>query len=143
MPPIIREALLPEEILRCHPALKELRPYRADADAFVAQVLRQQREGGYRMIYAEEHGEVCGLAGFRVSENLAWGRFLYVDDLITAERARKRGHARALMDALIHEARKQGCAQLHLDSGVQRFDAHRLYLNAGMRITSHHFGMEL
>jgi hypothetical protein len=34
-----------------------------------------------------------------------------------------------------------GCDQLHLDSGVgpEREDAHRLYFNAGLRITAYHF----
>ncbi len=95
------------------------------------------------MLYTERDGVVCAVAGFRVGENLAWGRFLYADDLVTAAAARKQGHARAIMDAIVAEAKRLGCAQLHLDSGVQRFDAHRLYLNAGLRITSHHFALEL
>ncbi len=39
------------------------------------------------------------------------------------------------------EARRLGCDQLHLDSGVgqDREDAHRFYFNHGMRITSYHF----
>ena len=68
---------------------------------------------------------------------------MYVDDLVTRESFRKRGCAGALMRWLIDEARRQGCDQLHLDSGVQRFDAHRLYLKSGMRIGGHHFQLEL
>ncbi|MGZ5001726.1 MAG: GNAT family N-acetyltransferase, partial [Chthoniobacterales bacterium] len=30
-----------------------------------------------------------------------------------------------------------------LDSGVQRFDAHRFYLMKRMKISSHHFSLEL
>ena len=40
-------------------------------------------------------------------------------------------------------ARKRECAELHLDSGVQRFGAHRFYLNHRMDITSHHFAIQL
>jgi len=40
-------------------------------------------------------------------------------------------------------AREDGCGQLHLDSGVQRFDAHRFYFTRGMAIRSHHFGRDL
>lgn len=55
--------------------------------------------------------------------------------------ARRRGHARSLLDWLLVEARRLGCGQIHLDSGVgiDRADAHRLYLNAGMVIAAHHF----
>jgi hypothetical protein len=34
-----------------------------------------------------------------------------------------------------------GCRQLHLDSGVQRFGAHRFYLRAGFNIGGHHFSI--
>jgi kynurenine formamidase len=46
-----------------------------------------------------------------------------------------------LLDWLIDEGKRLGCDQFHLDSGVgiDRADAHRLYLNAGMVISTHHF----
>jgi GNAT superfamily N-acetyltransferase len=102
----------------------------------------EQRPEGYRLAGAFEDGpEAVAVAGFRLAHNLAWGRHVYVDDLSTLPAARRRGHARALLDWLAGEARRLGCAELHLDSGVgpQRADAHRLYLNAGLTITSHHF----
>jgi len=43
------------------------------------------------------------------------------------------------------EARRQGCGELHLDSGVgpDRADAHRFYFRHGMRIASYHFARPL
>ena len=78
-------------------------------------------------------------------DTLAHGRVLYVDDLSTLPAARRRGHARALLDWCAQEAARLDCDALHLDSAVgpARLDAHRLYLNAGMRISSHHFSREL
>jgi hypothetical protein len=37
------------------------------------------------------------------------------------------------------------CDQFHLDSGVgiDRQEAHRLYMNKGVRISSHHFQLDL
>jgi len=88
---------------------------------------------------------VSAVAGFRLLEMLAYGRVLYVDDLSTLPRARRRGHGRALVEWCAEEAVRAGCAEMHLDSrvGSERVDAHRLYLNAGMRISSHHFVREL
>ena len=85
------------------------------------------------------------VAGFRIGHMLAWGRFLYVDDLSTLPEARRRGYGRKLLDWLGDEARRLDCEQLHLDSGVtaERFDAHRLYLNAGLAISSFHFARRL
>ena len=137
----IGEAETPEEIARCFPVMRELRP-RFEMEVFVAQVQRQ-RHAGYRLAFVEADGVVVACAGFRLSENLALGRFLYVDDLVTAESARSRGHGARLMEWLVGQARATGCAQLHLDSGVQRFAAHRFYLRERMEITSHHFGLKL
>lgn len=80
------------------------------------------------------------MAGFRTGHGLAWGHYLYVDDLSTLSEARRRGYGRLLLDWLVEEAGRCGCGQLHLDSGVglDRADAHRLYLNAGLVIAAHH-----
>ncbi|WP_086055417.1 GNAT family N-acetyltransferase [Protofrankia coriariae] len=66
---------------------------------------------------------------------------MYVDDLSTLEDARRRGYGRRLLEWLFAEARRLGCDQVQLDSGVgpTRTDAHRLYMNAGMAIAAHHF----
>src|SRR3954463_15654489 len=139
--PEIRE--LPEgETHRAARALLELRPQRAPAEVLVAQA-DAQRAAGYRLAGSFEPGEegAPAVAGFRVQENLAWGRHLYVDDLSTRADRRGRGHGGALMRWLAKEASRAGCEQLPLDSGVgpDREDAHRLYFNAGLRISSYHF----
>jgi GNAT superfamily N-acetyltransferase len=137
----IRLAEDPAAIARCFPVMQALRPHLV-AEDFVARVERQ-RAGGYHLAFLESGGEVRACAGFRVLENLAWGLFLYVDDLVAAPDARSLGHGGRLFDWLVEHARSQGCAELHLDSGVQRFGAHRFYLDQRMEITSHHFALKL
>lgn len=128
-------------IARCHPVMVQLRPHIAEAD-FVTRI-RRQMAGGYSLAALESGGAVCAVGGFRFFECLAWGKICYVDDLVTAEGARSRGHGAALLDWIGARACKGGCAQLHLDSGVQRFAAHRFYLTQRMDIIAHHFGMVL
>ena len=139
---MVRE-LFPPETRLAFEAMRALRTDLADEDAFVRRVDEVQRPEGYRLAAAFEEGEerAAAVAGFRLGHNIAWGHFLYVDDLSTRPEARRRGHGRALLDWLLEEAARQGCDQLHLDSGVglERADAHRLYLNAGMVISAHHF----
>src|SRR4030095_15394971 len=55
------------------------------------------------------------------------------------------GYGRQLLEWLGEEAERLGCEQFHLDSGVgpTRTDAHRLYLNTGLEITSFHFARGL
>jgi len=71
------------------------------------------------------------------------GRTLSIDDLVTHDSDRSRGFGAALFDWLVEHARENGCEYLTLDSGVQRFAAHRFYLKRGMDITSHHFQLKL
>lgn len=121
--------------------MRELRRQYADEGDFVRRVNEVQRPEGYRIVGAFEGDRCVAVAGFRVVHNLAWGDALYVDDLSTLPEARGRGHGRALLEWCKDEGRRQGCTQLHLDSGVgpEREDAHRLYFNTGLRIASHHF----
>ncbi len=131
-----------ETITRCFPVMRELRTHLRSEEEFVERVMRQ-RAAGYRLAFLEAADEVRAVAGFRILENLAWGRFLYVDDLVTSATERSAGCGRRLFDWLAAEAHREGCAQLHLDSGVQRFAAHRFYLARRMEITSHHFALTL
>jgi GNAT superfamily N-acetyltransferase len=143
--PEVRE-LLPGESHRVAVALLELRPHLGSPDALVARV-DAQRTSGYRVVASFEAGDedAAAVAGFRVGESLAWGRFLYVDDLVTRAALRGRGHADAVMAWVDEEGRRQGCGQLHLDSGVglDRADAHRFYFRHGLVITAHHFARAL
>lgn len=129
------------EIKRCFPVMVQLRTQLGNGQ-FVEQVQLQQKQG-YQLAYVEDGGEVRALAGFRFFDMLAFGKLMYVDDLVTAEGQRSRGYGGKLFDWLVGRARTEGCVQLHLDSGVQRFDAHRFYLAKRMRISSHHFALNL
>jgi len=107
----------------------------------VAQI-RQQMSAGYQVAYVEADGEVLCVAGFVVGTKLAWGKHIYVDDLVTAETHRSLGAGATMISWLKAHARELGCTQLHLDSGVQRFGAHRFYLREGFNISSHHFAID-
>ncbi len=130
-----------EAVQRCHPVMIQLRPHLSLSD-FTHQVRRQQ-QAGYRLAYAERAGSIVAVAGYRFQENLSWGHHLFIDDLVTDEARRSTGAGSALFDYLVRVARENGCQELHLDSGVQRFGAHRFYLAKRMDITAHHFAMKL
>ncbi len=127
------------ELKRIAPVMLELRDH-FDTDGLIAQIRRQQQDG-YIVAYVEEDGEVLAVAGFVITSKLAWHKHLYVDDLVTTAASRSRGAGRRLMDWLKQYAIENGCRQLHLDSGVHRFRAHRFYLREGFDINSHHFAI--
>jgi GNAT superfamily N-acetyltransferase len=130
-----------DEIQSCYAVMAELRPH-VQPEEFLVRVRRQMEIAGYGLAYLLD-GEVKAVAGFRVSECLAWGKFLYVDDLVAKSSERSKGYGGDLFDWLVGYAKEEGCNQFHLDSGVQRFAAHRFYLNKRMAIDCHHFGLKL
>jgi GNAT superfamily N-acetyltransferase len=129
------------EIAACFAVMKELRTHLVEAE-FVPKVRRLQ-ETGYRLAYLEDEGSVAAVAGFRVGESLPWQRFLYVDDLVTASGRRSRGLGARLLRWLLAVARREGCTQLHLDSGTHREAAHRFYRREGLTLSSYHFRVDL
>ena len=131
-----------QEIADCFPVMQELR-HHLDRESFIDRVQRQQQEYNYQLIYLQVDGAIPAVAGFRISESLAWGKFLYVDDLVTSLDRQSQGYGAKLFAWLVDYARSQNCQQLTLDSGVQRFAAHRFYLARRMNITSYHFTLEL
>jgi GNAT superfamily N-acetyltransferase len=140
----IRE-LGPDETGLAYVAMRELRPHIASEAEFVMRVNDVQRPRGYRLVASFDSGDdvAVAAAGFRIGDMLAWGHYLYVDDLVTREAARRSGHATRLLDWMRAEAEREGCDSFQLDSGVHRHDAHRLYLRWGLSITGHHFGRVL
>lgn len=143
---MIRE-LSPGETGLAYVAMLALRAAIGRDSDFVDGVNRLQRPEGYRLVasFVEEEIQAVAVAGFRTGHFLAWGHALYCDDLSTRAEYRGQGYARSLLEWMIDEARRLGCAQVHLDSGVgaDRAAAHRLYLTGGMRISAHHFMLEI
>jgi GNAT superfamily N-acetyltransferase len=137
----ITSAKTDAEILSCFPVMSQLRPHLVESE-FVTRVRRQQQEG-YTLVFLHQQNRVRSIAGFRIQECLYSGRFLYVDDLATDESARSQGLGGLLFDWLVDYGRTSNCDVLRLDSGVQRFAAHRFYLFKRMDILCHHFALKL
>jgi len=132
------------EIIECFPLFKVLRPHLSETGSSVfLERVHSQQQGGYEVAYIRESGEIVSAAGYRELEFLAWGRVLYVDDLVTDPGRLGRGLAGTLMDWLISQARLRQCTELHLDTGYQRHAAHRLYLSKGLQLNCHHLALKL
>ena len=129
-----------DEIRACYSVVVQLRPSYSEVE-FVSQI-KKQNASNYYLAYIKKNNKVCSVAGYRFSENLAWGKFLYVDDLITDSEERSNGYGKVMLEWLIEQAKEHDCAELHLDSGVQRLDAHRFYQRENMLNTSLHYAIK-
>jgi GNAT superfamily N-acetyltransferase len=127
-----------EEITRTWPVMQQLRPH-LNADTYLQAVQRMMSDGYMLAAVMDDDGVVRGVAGYRIFEMLYCGKILYVDDLSVDESQRSKGYGGALIEWLMNRAREEGCAQIHLDSGVQREAAHKFYFREGFGINAYHF----
>ena len=126
-----------EEILSAFEVMKELRPQLVKEE-FVNRI-RSQEKLGYRLLGLFANDKVEAVAGFRTNECLSNGRHIYVDDLVTSVNIRSSGHGKILLEWIEQYGTDNGCVELHLDSGVQRAEAHRFYFRERMSIVFYHF----
>ncbi|MCE2486738.1 MAG: GNAT family N-acetyltransferase [Desulfurellaceae bacterium] len=111
-----------------------------DLRTIVSQMKAQQKRG-YTVVYIKDGGAAVCAAGFVIETRLAWEKHMYIEDLVTDAQRRSSGIGKVMLDWLKSYAKENGCDQIHLDSGVQRFPAHRFYLREGFNIASHHFSI--
>ena len=134
----LRHADTEDELRACFPLMRQLRPHLADPADFIARVRRMAAQR-YRLLGAWRGDEPLALAGYRLDENLIYGSFLYVDDLVTHESSRGRNLGARLLDALTESAQRAGCAKLVLDTGLSNALAQRFYFRQGLLTSAMRF----
>ena len=138
----LRHAETTDELRRCFPLMRELRPHLPSAEVFVIRV-RRQAAAGYRLLAAWDGDRAVGLAGYRPQETLIRGAFCYVDDLVVAPEARRGGVGARLLDAVAAEAQGQGLPFLVLDTPIDNLFGQRFYFRYGMLPAALRFAMPI
>jgi ribosomal protein S18 acetylase RimI-like enzyme len=126
------------EIESCFKLMKVLRPKMQSPSDFVEQVLRQQKTS-YRILAIEEQGKIVALAGYRESENLIYGKFIYVDDLVTDPDYRSLNMGQTLLkhiSGIAHEKLKKNVV---LDTGIANSQAQKFYYRESFLALGMHF----
>lgn len=123
----------PQWLARAEAVHRQLRP---QLPANYAARLAAIFASGARLAIVVDDADVVCVALWRLIENTAEGRRLYVDDLVSDRARRSQGAGKMLLDWLADKATALNCDVLALDSGVQRQHAHRFYFREGMHIPS-------
>lgn len=119
---------------------RQLRPHLSvDYSGTLERIFR----GGARMAVVVSESTVSALVVWRLIENTAIGRYLYVDDLVVDAACRSQGIGSELLQWLEQRARSSHCGSLVLDSGVERGAAHRFYFREGLSIVCFNFEKRL
>ncbi|APW36767.1 GNAT family N-acetyltransferase [Rhodoferax koreense] len=127
----LRHAESDDDLRACWPVMQQLRPHIPSADDFIARVSRMRGQS-YRLLAAWRGDTVLAMAGYRLQENLVYGRFLYLDDLVTHESARGEKWGARLIEAMVRTASEAGCVKLVLDTGLSNARAQRFYFREGL-----------
>lgn len=122
--------------------MAELRPHFTDEDAFVEQVNRQSKNDKFQLVFLDDSG-IKAVGGIRIGEWLARGKYLEIEDLVTASGSRSKNYGGQLFDWIEDYARRENCFEIKLVSHVTRYAAHKFYLNKRMIIDAHFFSKEL
>ena len=113
---------------------------RDQADVFRAHLKSPDAE----VFVAELGGAIAGAVSLWFRPRLNWTTLeAWVPDLYVDPAFRRRGAARALLDACIQAARERGCHCLVLASGHQRAEAHLLYEHYGFTHSGRVYGLML
>lgn len=133
-----RHAVTEDDLIACHPVMHELRPMLLTPQAFLERA-RVQSLQGWRLLAEWQGAAPVALAGYRIMDNLAHGRFVYVDDLVTARAVRGSGAGARLLAEIERVARAAGCGKLVLDTALANSLAQRFYFRCGLLSTGLHF----
>ncbi|UUY08383.1 GNAT family N-acetyltransferase [Pseudomonas sp. J452] len=127
-----------EQLLATYEVMSVLRD-KHTPESYLAFLKAEAMPSGLQIAYLINDGVIQCVVGFRIAASLAWGKFIYIDDLVTRTDTRSHGYGKMMLEWVEGIGKEQGCSELHLDSGVQRHGAHRFYLRERMDIVFYHF----
>ena len=113
------------EFRQAFPVVRQLRPH-LDEQRYL-DLLALMVPEGYRMFAVRDGTTVLAIAGVTIRTNFYNGRHVFVYDLVTDEGVRSQGLGQRLLTHVEEFARREGCATVALNSGMQRTGAHRFY----------------
>ena len=133
-----------EDVKACHEVMVLLGKRRASLsqEQYFQEIQKQQKEG-YVMAYLEDAQGKQAVAGYRYANLIAYGKMLYLDDLVVREEVRSKGYGGMLIDWLEEQAIKNDCDVFNLTSGTERDKAHKFYFQKGFHIDDFHFCKKL
>ena len=107
-----------EDLERCFPVMKELRPH-LSYDEFISIYQDLQKSDGYELVAFEKGEQILALMGYRFLSDFVRGRHLYIDDLVSTESSRSQGLGAKLLIYAEEIAKQNKCKVFRLCTGVE------------------------
>ena len=119
-----------QELEKCLPVLKELRPH-LEPKEFLSIFSNAHIQDGYELMAIQEQGKILALMGYRILFDFVRGKYLYVDDLVSTESHRSQGLGAELLEQAEKIAKEQKCSGLRLCAILENEHAIRFYEKHG------------
>lgn len=107
-----------EDLERCYPVIKELRPH-LSYEEYLNIYEQSQKSDGYELVAIEENHQILAVMGYRYLTDFVRGKHIYIDDLVSTEKARSKGLGAELLKFAEQIAVQNNCAGLRLCTGVE------------------------
>lgn len=118
------------DLERCYPVMKELRPHLSFED-YLAIYEQSHTSDGYEIVAIEDGGRILAVMGYRFLFDYVRGKHVYVDDLVSTEAARSQGLGAELLKFAEAVAVENGCQSLRLCTGIENERGVRFYDREG------------
>lgn len=118
------------DLERCYPVMKELRPH-LDLENYFSIYQEAHEKDGYEIVAVEIDGEIMAVMGYRFLTDYVRGKHVYVDDLVSTEKARSQGLGAELLEYAEKIARDLPCASLRLCTGLENERGVQFYQKNG------------
>lgn len=106
------------DLERCFPVMKELRPH-LSFEEYIAIYDESHSADGYQIVAIEGEGQILAVMGYRFLSDYVRGKHVYVDDLVSTEKARSQGLGAELLRFAENIAESNGCKSLRLCTGIE------------------------
>lgn len=111
-----------EDWKSAYPLVKQLRPHLTE-DSYFNLLKKMSAYQGWVIM----DGTLKAFIGFEECLNFYNDKHIFVHDFVTNDKDRSNGYGEKLMEAIISYAKQNQFGYIALESGKQRYDAHRFY----------------
>ena len=120
------------DLERCFSVMKELRPH-LNLEDYLSIYEQSHAADGYEIVAIENKGQILAVLGYRFLSDFIRGKHVYVDDLVSTEKARSQGLGAELLKFAEEIAKKAGCNSLRLCTGIENERGVKFYDRNGWK----------
>jgi GNAT superfamily N-acetyltransferase len=133
----IRELKSKEEMLTAYDILLEVYPnLKMEEYSNELDIMLPHKYGQVAVMDGET---IAGLTGYWIGSKLWCGKYMELDNVVVAEKYRRKGVGKMLFEYMEKWAKEEKCTMLALDSYTTNFKAHRFFYGQGYGPKGFHF----